>query len=325
MSELAIRRATPDDLDDVLALLRDAMHRSDDERFVELFRWKHLANAFGASPAWVAVDASAPEGSRIAAVRYLMRWEFERDGQVARAVRAVDTATHPDYQGRGLFTKLTMGAIADLESEGVDFIFNTPNDQSRPGYVKMGWSILGQIPVASRPLSIPGAIKMARARVSAAHFSIEVPCAEAAASVLSDSAELEALLATRPATPEMRTRLSPSVMRWRYGGELLTYRAVSTADGIGVFRIRQRGVARELAIALTLSRAGRAGERRLTRSIMRAARGHADYAIAIGTRPLATFVPVPKAGPTLAYRPLGSTPMTTIDNWALTLGDIELF
>lgn len=324
MSELVIRRATPDDLDDVLALLRDAMHRSDDERFVELFRWKHIDNAFGASPAWVAVDHSSSDRPRIAAVRYLMRWEFERSGRVVRAVRAVDTATHPDYQGRGLFTKLTMGAIVDLESEGVDFIFNTPNDQSRPGYVKMGWSILGQVPVPSRPLSVQGTIKMARARVSAAHFSLDVDCAESAAGALADSAELDALLAMRPPTSQLQTRLSPSVLRWRYGGQLLTYRAVSTSDGIGIFRIRQRGGARELAIALALSRTGRGGERRLARSMLRAARGHADYAIAIGRRPMPTFVPVPKAGPTLAFRPLGSTPTTTIDDWALTLGDIEL-
>jgi hypothetical protein len=30
-----------------------------------------------------------------------MRWEFVRGGEVLRAVRAVDTATDPDYQGKG--------------------------------------------------------------------------------------------------------------------------------------------------------------------------------------------------------------------------------
>ena len=68
-----------------------------------------------------------------------------------RAVRAVDTATDPDYQGRGLFTRLTLQAIDELRAEGVDFVFNTPNDQSRPGYLKMGWQVVGTLPTHVRP------------------------------------------------------------------------------------------------------------------------------------------------------------------------------
>ena len=319
MTELEVRRANESDLGEVLALLRDAMHRSDDERFTELFRWKHLSNAFGASPAWVAVD-----GDRIVAVRYLMRWEFERNGEVVRAVRAVDTATHPEYQGRGLFRKLTLGAIEDLSREGVDFIFNTPNDQSRPGYLKMGWQLVGVVPVPSRPLSVRGLMKMANARVAAEHFSLPVTCADPAATLLADHATILEILQRRPVTAKLRTRLTPDVLQWRYGGELLTYRALATSDGLAIFRFRRRGPARELAIALLLSPT-ESGTKRLARAVVRAARGNADYAVAIGAAPLASFVPVPKAGPTLVWRSLNDNKFPQLDDWALTLGDIELF
>ncbi len=73
------------------------------------------------------------------------------EGETLRAVRAVDTATHPDHQGKGIFTKLTLGAIPDLDDDGVDLIFNTPNDKSRPGYLKMGWSEVGRVPVGRAP------------------------------------------------------------------------------------------------------------------------------------------------------------------------------
>src|SRR4051812_22573049 len=197
--ELVIRPAAPEDLPAVLELLRAAMHRSDDDRFDALFRWKHLDNAFGPSPAWVACD-----GTRLAAVRYLMRWEFERGDRRLRAVRAVDTATHPDYQGKGLFTRLTRGALADLQSEGVDFVFNTPNDQSRPGYLKMGWSVVGQLPVQSRPLSVKGVVRMARARVPADHFSQESLIGVSATDALADAEAVEALLSARPADARIR-------------------------------------------------------------------------------------------------------------------------
>ncbi len=320
MSDLLVRRAEPHDLDAVLELLREAMGRSDDPRFGELFRWKHIDNAFGASPAWIAVD-----GDRIAAVRFLMRWEFERSGRVLRAVRAVDTATHPDYQGKGLFKRLTLGALGELSSEGLDFVFNTPNDQSRPGYLKMGWKLVGVVPVPSRPLSIGGLAAMARARVPADHFSTPVLCGEAASDVLDDEPRIMELLATRPASTRLRTRLDIDGLRWRYGGDLLRYRAVTSADGVAFFRIRRRGSARELALALVLCSVGDAAARRLVRSCLRVARRDADYAVAIGDRPLRSFVPVPRAGPTLVWRAVGETEMPTLDQWNLTLGDIELF
>src|SRR5690606_32239213 len=105
---------------------------------------KHRRNPFGASPMWV---AETDEG--LAAVRAMMRWELAGpDGRVLRAVRAVDTATHADHRGRGLFRRLTLGAVESLTAEGVDLVFNTPNDQSRPGYLTMGWEVLGRVPLA---------------------------------------------------------------------------------------------------------------------------------------------------------------------------------
>ena len=126
---LTIRRAEPGDRKGILALLAASLGRDgSDPRYEQLYAWKHEQNAFGRSPAWVACD-----GERLAGVRILMPWEFRRGAVTVRAVRAVDTATHPDYQGRGIFTRLTLHAIDELREEGVDFVFNTPNDQSRPG------------------------------------------------------------------------------------------------------------------------------------------------------------------------------------------------
>jgi len=66
---------------------------------------------------WVACD-----GERVVAFRTFMRWEFQRGDQVFRCVRAVDTATHPDYQGRGLFSQLTRSALPELAADGVEGI-----------------------------------------------------------------------------------------------------------------------------------------------------------------------------------------------------------
>src|SRR5699024_2674537 len=128
-------------------LARETLGWGDDDRHRQLFRWKHDENEFGPSPRWVAVA-----GDRVVGFRTMMRWRFRHPShRPLTAVRAVDTATAPDFQGRGIFRSLTMTAIEQLQEQHVDFVFNTPNDQSLPGYLKMGWTELGRPPVAVAP------------------------------------------------------------------------------------------------------------------------------------------------------------------------------
>ena len=111
------------------------------------FAWKHDENPFGQSPARVAEDDSGT----LVGLRTFLRWRFRRpDGTTLSAVRAVGTATHPDWQGRGIFSRLTLSALDDLRDAGVDRVFNTPNDKSRPGYLRMGWQQVGKVPVSVR-------------------------------------------------------------------------------------------------------------------------------------------------------------------------------
>ena len=321
--DLTLRIAGADDLPAVLQLLRDSMGRAEDPRFEALFRWKHFDNAFGPSPIWVACD-----GDRIVALRTLMRWEFERGSATARCVRAVDTATHPDYQGRGLFRRLTLDALPQLEAEGVDFVFNTPNDSSRPGYLKMGWSAVGTIRARVRPFSIGGAVRLARNRVPAAHFSTDVAFGVPAAEALADAPAVDALLAALAPSAKFRTRWDRERLRWRYGTELLGYRAVvapaGVRDGLALVRVRQRGRARELVIAALLVPGGDVASRRaLVRRVRHEARTDADYALAAGAVP--GFIPANAGGPELTTRSLRVTAPTSVDEFDFAMGDIELF
>jgi GNAT superfamily N-acetyltransferase len=322
VSELEIRRATDADRDEIVALLGASLRREADPRFVQLFAWKHEENVFGRSPAWVAVD-----GDRIAGFRVLMPWEFVEHGEVVRAVRAVDTATHPDYQGRGIFTSLALHAIDELRGE-VAFIFNTPNDQSRPGYLKMGWQVVGRVPTAVRPTGWRGLTRIATARVPAERWTAPSDAGVPATEVLADDAALARLVESQPATGALRTRLSPAFLQWRYGTPLLSYRAVAAPggvqDGVAFFRIRRRGAAREAALCDVIAPGadrGVVGE--LTRAVTRAA--DADYVIRLGggLRPPGGLVRLPGQGPLLTWRAV--TARRAPDAWDLTLGDIELF
>jgi GNAT superfamily N-acetyltransferase len=323
--EPLIRRATEADRPGIAALLATSLGRdAHDPRQAALFAWKHDENPFGPSPMWVATV-----GARLAGFRALMRWRFDVDGRAVEAARAVDTATHPDYRGRGVFTRLTLAAIDALSEEGVAFIFNTPNGQSRPGYLKMGWQTVGRLPISVRPRSPGSLARMARARVAAARWSEPCVAGEPAGSVLAQADGLRALLDSRPRSPRVSTLRSPAYLAWRYGTDLFGYRALlggrTLEDGVVIFRVRRRGAARELVLAELLAphgeaRAVRALVRRLVRKV------DADYAIRIGGPVVGHgFVRFPRQGPILTWRAVGQTQMPTLTEWDVSLGDIEVF
>jgi len=327
VAELEYRRAGDADRAAILELLRRSLGREVDDRYQDLFAWKHVENAFGPSPAWVACD-----GDRLAGLRVLMRWEFLADGRVVRAVRAVDTATDPAYQGRGIFTRLTLHAIDELADEGVAFVFNTPNDQSRPGYLKMGWEVVGQLPTLVRPTRLRSIPRIAQARVPAERWSTPSAAGEDAATVLADVAGVDALLARVDGPPApaagIRTHMTGAYLRWRFGTPLLGYRAVvapgGVVNGVAIFRVRARGQAKEVALGAVLVPAGdRRIAGRLVRTVARVA--DADYLLAIGTDRVGPggLVRLPRVGPLLTYRAV--TAPAPPAAWDLTLGDIELF
>jgi GNAT superfamily N-acetyltransferase len=326
--ELEVRSSGRADREAVLRLLSASLGWVPDGLFDSFFSWKHEQGPFGSSPAWVAVD-----GDRVVGFRTFVRWEFDHpDGRLRRAVRAVDTATHPDHQGRGIFRRLTLHGVEAMRSEGVDMVFNTPNAQSRPGYLRMGWSEVGRLPASVRPTSPGAAVRMLRARVPAERWSLPsdggVPAPEALA-----GPEVAALLASLAPARGLRTRRSPEQLRWRYGFEPLRYRAVSLggdpAEGLAVYRVRRRGPAVEAALCEVLVPGGDGGAARaLGRAVARAS--GADYVIRLGGAPLdaAGYARLPGQGPVLTWRPVAAPETATpppLGDWQLALGDVELF
>jgi GNAT superfamily N-acetyltransferase len=307
-----IRAATPEDRPGIIRLAVRALGWAGDERDQAFFAWKHDENAFGPSPAWVAVD-----GSRIVGFRTLMRWELIRGDERLRVVRAVDTASDPDYQGRGIFRALTLGAIAELTAAGYDAVFNTPNNQSRPGYLKMGWTELGRPTLGTQPRGPAAALRMVRSRGAAQKWSEPATLGRPAADALADPG-LEPLLAGLPRPSGWATVRTADYLRWRYRFGPLQYRAVEVRDGLAIFRVRHRGRSREVALCEWLApRPDRRAIRRLARA--------GDYVVACGLGVTHGLVPLPRSGPTVTWRPLARPDVPPLRDLGFALGDLELF
>ena len=93
---MIIRKATESDIPEIIDLLKRSLGESLIPKSEPLWRWKHLENPFGPSPCLL-----AEENGKLIGVRAFLRWDYVENQQIYHAYRAVDTATHPDHQGKG--------------------------------------------------------------------------------------------------------------------------------------------------------------------------------------------------------------------------------
>jgi GNAT superfamily N-acetyltransferase len=317
-----IRRAEPADLEEIISVCGRALGWDPAGPNDAFFRWKHVDNPFGRSPIWVADDGE------IVGVRAMMRWRLHHpSGDALELVRAVDTATLPSHQGLGIFTRLTMAAVEDLTAEGVHAVFNTPNPKSLPGYLKMGWTVLGRAPIAGRPRSPAALVRLARSRTAADKWGTASTVGLDPSTVLADGGRLDRLAQRTPQPAGWCTRPAPDYLGWRYSLAALHYRLVPVGPGddpatVLAVRVRQRGQATELSIGEVVGAAvSRADLVRLLR------RSGADVALAAGGSdwPIGGLLPLPRSGPVLTWRPLALTEVPQVEDLRLSLGTLELF
>ncbi|MFC5642719.1 GNAT family N-acetyltransferase [Kitasatospora cinereorecta] len=342
-SDLTHRQLAETDTPAVLELLTASLAGGPTgTRTADFFAWKHHRNPFGASPGLL---AETPEG-RIAGVRLFLRWDWrDGEGRTVRAVRPVDTATHPDFQGRGIFRRLTLDLLEQI-SPDAELVFNTPNGNSLPGYLKMGWRELGRVPIALR-VARPGAFargaRAALARRGAVRTAPRCGVPSAAAWFATTPKGLPELLAERAAAdladPRLAVHRTPEFLAWRYGDapgldyRVLTCERGGELSGVAFGRPRRRGPLAEFTLAEVIVRPGDPGYAALLlRGAAAAACDHAATHLAPGTEAAAAalrcgYLTAPRTGMTLAARtPTGPLPADrTLDAWRFSLGDLEVF
>jgi GNAT superfamily N-acetyltransferase len=144
MSGFEVEPLTDDDVDEAIAVINAAFgFDRDDDWFV----WKHRQGPWGPSSGLVARD-----GRGIAGVRVLLPWRFRGPAGPLDAYRAVEAATAPRAQGKGVFSLLNRHLMERATDAGPTVLFSTPNAKSRGGYAKLGWSWLGPVPHVWRPV-----------------------------------------------------------------------------------------------------------------------------------------------------------------------------
>jgi GNAT superfamily N-acetyltransferase len=340
-----IRTCDPNDDVQILALLRETVGETAASlKTTAFWHWKHARNPFGES---YSVCATNPDNSDLVGLRALMWWTLRDDaGRPVRVVRPVDTATHPDHQRRGIFSALTRYAIADLKARGVAFIYNTPNANSLPGYLKLGWSVVARFPIYLRPLRLGRIVRSAIRPVQHATESSDGSTQLMRWTEFRESAgaDLSGLVERNERARRQvgyRTVRDVAYLDWRYGKhpdiEYSVHPSYGTdgLDGLVIGRhvTGARGMRAFVITEMLLREPSRKTATRVLRSLIRAR--PSDYMMAHfahGTFERQAlrrtgFLRAPRRGYTVAALPLNTTPMdpTQRGSWDLTLGELEIF
>jgi len=336
------------DEEQVLNLMRLSLGESvNHQRSSDFWRWKHSSSPFG--PSYVRVACA--EDGQLVGMRAFQRWEFNIGGRELKAVRAVDTATHPGFRRMGVFSALTQEVVRDVARDGVDLIFNTPNQEVLPGYLKLGWTHVTRVQPRIKVLNYSNfALGLVRDRLgkqSSRNFS---PAElfrlkpRQFRDILGKPQAVESLVRKDSecsgAQGIIRTHRSIDYLEWRYANHpFIPYWTVTVDHGhdllsCAIFRTNTRYGLREVVLSeLLLAESDVDLALETLKKIKACVR--ADFLISefpLGsTQRLALdrsgFRTAPKQGINFAVKALAEQlPLNPLkfENWGLTIGDIEL-
>lgn len=309
---MTIRDASDNDIPAIVGLLKMSLGESLMPKSESYWRWKHLENPFGKSKVLV-----AEESGQLIGVRAFLCWQWMNGPNRIHSFRAVDTATHPEFQGKGIFKTLTMKLVEQCQKAGVSFVFNTPNGQSKPGYLKMGWQEAGRLPIR---VSLVNPF----VRLLKKYEFKPVPFAD----WLQQHEDANLKLMAR--SSEISTAISVKYLKWRYVDvPVAEYFIVwkNESDGGAIYRLKPGRFGMEFRITQWLVKD------RISNSLWQAV---AHSAGILGCRLITSSGALNNStrgfvfdrGPEVTVRSLGWSTFHLVEDfntWKPTLGDMELF
>ena len=328
-----IRPFVPDDTGEILRLLKVGLGTSEIPRSLEFWNWKHVFNPFGPS-----VGMVAEADGQIVGLRIFMRWKWKSLSNEIYANRAVDTVTHPDWRGKGIFSVLTRRLLEEVKAAGASFVFNTPNQFSMPGYLKLGWQKVVRVPIWIHPIKpISCFLSLIGARTERKQEKTEQNTTQS----LSNNPIRDWISETRT-EERLHTVRSARYLLWRYT-EIPAFqyeakwRSTGSSTALILFRKKIRRGLQELSLSEVLPSEKEGSIQLCSQLIKEAAKeSGADYMVALAQKrtPEAEvlrqsgFIRI-GTGPVLIVNQLNNSEncpdILDWSNWRCSIGDLELF
>lgn len=313
---MIVRASRPSDKTAIIELLKLSLGEGLIKKSTTVWDFKHEGNPFGPSHVLLAF-----EDDLLIGVRALMQWRWQIGSTLWTAYRAVDTATHPDHQGKGIFKKLTLQALDEVAQKSDSFVFNTPNNQSRPGYLKMGWQIVDAIPLAVVPTL---------GYMFHFLFSKKMPLSNTiSAERLEEICNQHNRVLSKKNS--IFTPKSTAYLRWRYeSNPMQTYTVISQHDWYVALYVKKHRFFNEVRVVEVIGANPKTDYVFIRKGILQFAFKNKCWLITAANKEIFGWCFFGKFGPKLTFKPL--TQQTSfnnkaldISNWEYSLGDLELF
>jgi N-acetylglutamate synthase-like GNAT family acetyltransferase len=313
---MIVRKANNADIPAIVDLLKSSLGEGLIKKTEEVWNFKHLNNPFGQSHVLV-----AEEDKKIIGLRAFMQWRWQYGMDILTAYRAVDTATDPQHQGIGIFKKLTLQALKDVRGISKAFIFNTPNDKSRPGYLKMGWKVIGHIKLAIIPCFLYWPFYFFSKKAT---YSNQINNGR-----LDELCEMQnQQLAGKQVffTPK-----STAYFKWRFeNNPMQDYVIFSTSNWYIALYIKRHSYFNELRIVELIAADAKRDYKEIQKALINFSMVKSCLLITLANKNLFKISVYGKFGPKLTFMDLTDDPAIVnasgkIENWDYQLGDLELF
>ncbi len=356
---LEIVHYTEEHRDEVLSLVNLSLGEKQVlKRDAAYWNWKHEKNPFGRSLMLIGLQKG-----KIVGMRAFLRWQLNWQGQLIEAAKPVDSVTHPQARRQGVFSQLTTAACDMAQQMGIQILFNTPNQNSLPGYLKLGWQQVGLVPSLVKVTSPAAASwKLLKSLIFSKRFKQEIPTSDWFASEPIDASQLfgegnkfeeafEKLLSKSNSLnnnqpKQISTVKMISFWRWRYMGHPhYQYYVERCYDGVeltGVlfYRLNIRRGLREVMVTDIITNPEK---KDVTQRLMTqlSSQVRSDYLVSLATKNhkafnelrASRFRIVPRKGLQLVARSLVdqrdsegldfNNDIYQFDRWSLSLGDLE--
>lgn len=143
-NDYTIKRITTDDdcLEQCMQLL-SAIFFKDDKFSVDYLKWQYMDN-----PAGEVFGYNAYYGSQLAAHYATIPVNYSIQGERMPGLLSINTATHVDHQGQGLFRLLATRTFEQAAQKGYRFVIGVSNQNSTHGFVnKYGFRLITPLSV----------------------------------------------------------------------------------------------------------------------------------------------------------------------------------
>ena len=112
----------------------------------ELFTKEYIQWQYADNPDGNIVGFNAYDGETLAAHYVTQPMQAVVRGVKMKGLLSLNTATHPEHQGKGLFVKLANQTYSYAAEQGYDFVIGVANQNSVHGFTKkMGFQLVGQL------------------------------------------------------------------------------------------------------------------------------------------------------------------------------------